>query len=173
MSAEYPNMGRATTERARTLWLEHLCPALPGSGLEALVQAARNNDPALVQGDTVYPYCLTGDDPVSPQGACAIGFALWKGGVALTNKDVDDEFNKLIHRVDDHLIKTQPSLNNMLGAYQFYNDWFDDHAREDVLPLLATWTEEYLAGLAAQFADVNVTPTPVTAPVDADLALVS
>ena len=103
-----------------------VAPSLSVAGLEALLLALETDDPRLIQGGTVTPYL--GFPFESPQGACAIGYALWQAKSLYNIGDVEDAFCETCTAIDD-----------AIGGYTccaHFTRWFDSVPRAAIISAL-------------------------------------
>jgi len=70
-------------------------PSLPLAGLEALETALADDDPALVQGCTVYGR--------PTKMACLIAYAVWQGLGLTDPDDVEQAFGRVLFEADERL----------------------------------------------------------------------
>lgn len=138
-------MNTETLQPWQAAW-RTLAAELPTRGLQALAEALRTDDPALVQGKTVLMKLTDGTlffpcmvEPVRHEpcaGGCAAGYAIWKGGeVAPTVGEVYSEFASLTVRND-------PAARSFVG-------WFDATPRPEMRTRLLPEVERVLAERSA------------------------
>lgn len=127
-------------ESWRKVWREGMVPQLSTAGLEALGLALATDDPRLLQGATTSPpplMCVS-DWPVD--ACCAITFAGWQGGAALTTvAECEEHFARVCYACDQSI--GEPA------ACRWFLNWFDDEPRNQIFPLLL---EEVRLALAAR-----------------------
>lgn len=125
------------TEAWRRAWREGVAPSLSTAGLEALAAGLRDDDPALVQGATTVPPPLLAVQDWPCEGACAVGYAAWKGDGDDTVGAVEEAFARVVF--DAGGLLRDPS-----GARGFLN-WFDDTPRDAMRAELLAEVELALA----------------------------
>jgi hypothetical protein len=111
-------------ESWRLVWREGFAPVLSIRALEALWQALRSDDIALIQGSTTTPPPLmcVADWPV--EAADAIGLSGWLGEGLETVGEVEEYFARSCFEADQR-------LGEPAGCRWFLN-WFDDTPREQM-----------------------------------------
>jgi hypothetical protein len=110
--------------RWQRVWREGVAPALSTNGLLVLKAALLADDPGLLQGATSCPppmQCVL-DWPC--EGACAIGYAAWKGDGAETVGEVEERFAKACYKADCEL--REPA------AVRYFLNWFDETPRDQM-----------------------------------------
>ncbi len=111
-------------ESWRKVWREGIEPLLSSNSLEALRQALKSDDPALLQGATTSPpplVCLQ-DWPVD--GACALGYCGWKGDGLETVGEVEEYFARMCFEIDQAM--GEPA------ACRYFLNWWDETPREQL-----------------------------------------
>jgi hypothetical protein len=103
-------------------WRMHIAPQLSTSGLNALAQALKNDDPRLLQSET---FRMNNDRQLS--AACVIGFCGWQGDQLQTTADVTDYFR----RVSAGSYGKETAL-----PYSAFLSWYDHVGRPTMLALL-------------------------------------
>jgi hypothetical protein len=133
-------------EAWRDCWRNGFVPALPTTGLTALRDALRIDDPRLTQGNTTLPVPapFAHDWPV--EAACALGYCGWHGERACTVGEVEAFFAKCCFEADLRL--------GSPAACRHFLNWFDDTPRP-------TMCSELLAEV--ELALARRTPTAVPA----------
>jgi len=111
-------------ESWRLVWREGFAPVLSIRALEALWQALRRDDSALIQGSTTTPPPLmcVADWPV--EAADAIGLSGWLGEGLETVGEVEEYFARTCFEADQR-------LGEPAGCRWFLN-WFDDAPRAEM-----------------------------------------
>lgn len=115
-------------------------PLLPREGLLALLEALRNDDPALIQGATSSPPPLACVQDWPCEGACLVGYCGWKSGLD-TVGEVEEFFARWCHAADQ-------ALGEPAGCRWLLN-WFDEAPREQVRASLLPEIEAYLTSTSA------------------------
>ena len=90
-------------ESWRKVFREGLAPLLNDAELEALRVGLQKDDPRLGQGFTVTPPPLHCVEDRSPEGACLIGYAGWKGRDLQTVGEVEEFFARMCFEIDMRL----------------------------------------------------------------------
>lgn len=128
----------------RTAWHDHLAPLLPTRGLEALKAALETGDKTLIQGRTTYPHPFEDLPPDTPiDGACALGFCVWKGHDLATVQAVFAGVQAVLLRSYETTAKTN------ISVHSFFT--FVDHAPwKQVVELLLPEVTKTLAARAAE-----------------------
>lgn len=124
-------------ESWQTVWEKGFQPRVSTPGLEALARALREDDPALLQGQTTEPpplMCVQ-DWPVT--GACALGFCGWKGDGLATVGAVEEYFARACFACDQ-------AVGEPAGCRWLLN-WFDETDRPEVRAKLLPVIEAELA----------------------------
>lgn len=116
----------------RQCWRLGFAPHLPTKGLEALAKALREDDPALIQGESVRPNVPFDGTPKRATGACAVAYCAWsrttrRGDMIL---ELEQKFADICARVDN-------SFEYLPSTRRFLN-WYDrtprDEMRAELLP---------------------------------------
>jgi hypothetical protein len=128
-------------EKWQRSWRDAVAPKLSAAGLLALQKALVEDDPALIQEETVGWQDKNGEVPVS---ACAIGYAGWKGDGLKTSEDIVNFFSTFGKGCHDFL------------------EWFDDALREEMRLALLPEVKRAIASRNA------AGPPPAPKPEDAD-----
>jgi hypothetical protein len=105
-------------------WRFGLAPLLTPEGLAALRAALAADDPRLVQGATTEPLPIALFANAAVEGACAVGFCLWKGNGLDRVGSLHQAFRRICASADD-------LLDEPLGTVAFLN-WFDETPRGDM-----------------------------------------
>lgn len=117
-------------------WRVGFAPSLPTSGLEALRDALRADDPRLKQGATTVPPPLQCVQDWPVEAACAVGFCGWQGDGLNTVGEVEEFFARVCFEADLR-------LGHPGHCRQFLNAW-DDTPRSTILPLMLAEVEAEL-----------------------------
>lgn len=115
-------------ERWREVWRKGFSPLMPTTGLEALAEALRSDDPKLVQGATTVPpplQCIQ-DWPV--EGACAVTYCGWKAKVAETGGCLIGDAEEFFARA---CFDCDAAICEPAGCRHFLV-WFDETPRAQV-----------------------------------------
>lgn len=115
-------------EAWRKVWRKGFAPLLSTAGLEALKKALETDDPALIQGATTNPPPLECVQDWPVEGACAVSYALWKGGGSGLVGDVEEAFARACFNCDE-------ALGESVGCRWFLN-FFDETHRDEARRLL-------------------------------------
>lgn len=126
------------TEAWRKAWRDGVAPLMSERALEALRQGLAADDPALVQGATTVPPPVACVQYWPCEGACAVGYAGWKGEGLETVGEVEEFFARLCFEIDKR-------LGEPAGCRWFLN-WFDEAPRQEVRRELLAEVELALAG---------------------------
>lgn len=106
-------------EAWRQCWRERLAPSMSAEELQALERGLRTNDPALIQGLV----CRSSrHSRTIPCGACALAYAVWKGGELDLYSDVVSAFSYLLMETD--------RVASEAPRYALFIDWFDITPRD-------------------------------------------
>jgi hypothetical protein len=124
-------------ESWRIVWREGVAPQLSVAGLEALRQALIEDDKRLIQGATTTPPPLQCMQDCGIEGACAVGFAAWRGEGMETVGEVEEFFARVCFETDGR-------LGEPTACRRFLN-WFDDTPRAEVRRLLLEEVDRTLA----------------------------
>ena len=124
-------------ESWRKVWREGFSPLLTTTGLMALRDALRNDDPRLVQGATTTPPPLLCVQEWPVEACCALGYCGWQGGRLETVGEVEEYFAKCCFEADEVL--GEPA------ACRWFLNWFDDTPRADMRRELLAEVELALA----------------------------
>lgn len=108
-------------ESWRMVWREGFLPTLSTTGLLALRDALRSDDPRLTQGSTTTPPPLMCVQDWPVEGCCALGFCGWQGTGLETVGEVEEFFAKVCFEADQRL--GEPA------ACRWFLNWFDDTPR--------------------------------------------
>jgi hypothetical protein len=119
------------------VWREGFAPVLSTTGLEALWQALRTDDPRLTQGSTTTPPPLMSVHDWDVVGCCSIGYCGWQGCGLETVGEVEEFFSRTCFEADQRL--GEPG-----GSHWFLN-WFDDTPREQMQTELLAEVERTLS----------------------------
>jgi hypothetical protein len=119
-------------ESWQKVWREGIAPLLSVSGLKALRDALKNDDPTLIQGTTVVPMLLSRD----VAEACPIAYAGWKGDGLRTVDEIDEFFGRMCYEID-------LAVGDPEGCRWFLN-WVDDTPRDEMRRLLLAEVERSL-----------------------------
>lgn len=109
-------------EAWRIVWREGFAPGLSVAGLRALRDALASDDPRLQQGRTTDPPPLTCVQEWPCEGACAVGFAGWRGEKLETIGQVEEYFARLCYDADIR-VREQAACRHFLN-------WFDEAPRD-------------------------------------------
>jgi len=107
------------------------------SALRALRDGLREDDPALIQSQTVIPACGYSHDNDPACSACAIAYAGWRGGDCRTARQVEDYFAAVWRAASCHNVPRA-------GVGDFVT-WFDTRPRAFVFNELANEIDSILA----------------------------
>src|SRR5262245_31348065 len=133
-------------ERWRFVWRGALVYLFSTPGLEALRDALREDDPALLQGSTSVPPPSMGSINADVCAACAIGLAAWRGDGLHTVGQIHDEYVRVCHRIDQ-LLHDPDASGLFIG-------WYDNQPREVMRrELLREVEQELLVHRAGQRGD--------------------
>ena len=111
-------------ETWRRVWREGFVPSLSQSGLMALRDALRDDDPRLIQGSTTTPPPLVCSQDWPVEAACAIGFCGWQGEGLKSVGEVQEYFARCYDQADQAL--GEPA------ACRWFLNWFDDAPRDEM-----------------------------------------
>lgn len=121
------------------VWHKGFVPSLTLEGLQALRDAITKDDCQLIQGRTVLPPCVI-DLPV--EGACAIGYSLWKGSFEEPdNNKVSELFGKACFACDE--------VMGEKAACRYFLNRFDEWTREEMRKELLPEVEKAIASRSA------------------------
>jgi len=134
-------------ESWRMVWRDGFAPLLSSTGLMALRDALRVDDPRLVQGATTTPPPLLCVQDWPVEACCALGYCGWQGDRLDTVGEVEEFFAKCCFEADDRL--GEPA------ACRWFLNWFDDTPRPDM-------RRELLAEVELALADRLEVVRPVT-----------
>jgi hypothetical protein len=140
------------TESWQPAWREGLAPNLPTAGLEALCRALEEDDPALMQGTSLFPPPLEALKGQAIEGACAVGYCGWQGEGLKTVGSVEEFFARVCFEADRR-------LGDPAGCRWFLN-WFDGTPRAERRRKVPAEVKETLARRAGECAVVVAFPTP-------------
>ena len=124
-------------ESWRLVWRDGFVPVVSTTGLMALRDALRQDDPRLTQGSTTTPPPLMCVQEWPVEAACALGFCGWQGDDLTTVGEVEEHFAKCCFEADQRL--GEPA------ACRWFLNWFDDTLRDDMRPDLLSEVELALA----------------------------
>lgn len=129
-------MADALIESWRHVW-RTAAPLLNTAGLLALRDALVSDSPALIQGTTTVPLPMPGmvDWPV--EGACLLGYCLWRGDGEETVQDVQVAFSCLCFELDALLLRP--------AACCALLNWYDSTPRAEMRAALLPEVEAALA----------------------------
>lgn len=108
----------------RECWQKGFIPSISTPGLEALMKALTNDDPALMQGCTTKPPPLMAVQDWPVEGADAIGYCGWKGDNLATVGEVEKFFAKACFDADQR-------MGEVASCRHFLN-WYDDTPRDEM-----------------------------------------
>ena len=108
---------------------EGIFPRFTDEQLRLVWEAAANDDPELVQGETVSER-LDENVEWAIRGACFVGYAYWKGECLTDGNVVADRFHRLSEDLKLPGIFPEGSTYCTLDAFTL---WFDDTDRPKVL----------------------------------------
>lgn len=111
-------------ESWRLVWRKGFAPGLSTAGLEALQEGLLIDSLYLTQGSTTTPPPLMCVQDWPVEGACALGFAGWKGEGLETVGEVEEHFARCCFEADQRL--GEPA------ACRWFLSWFDDTPRADM-----------------------------------------
>jgi len=111
-------------ESWRQVWREGFLPVISTSGLEALRDALRGDDPRLTQGSTTTPPPLMCVQDWPVEAACALGYCGWQGDELETVGQVEEFFARICFEADTRL--GEPA------ACRWFLNWFDDTPRDEM-----------------------------------------
>lgn len=112
-------------ESWRIVWRDGFLPVLSTTGLTALRDALRADDPRLVQGTTTTPPPLMCVQDWPVEAACALGVCGWIGDGLDTVGQVEEHFAKCCFEADARL--GEP------GACRWFLNAFDDWPRPEMI----------------------------------------
>ena len=137
--ATYDAVRRLPPEKWRVAWRVGIAPCLPTAGLRHLRDALRADDGRLIQGRTVSPTLLESEDAGHEpcMGACAIGFAGWKGLGLSSVFTLNEWFAATVNRAGELLPERY--------VPQFFTRWFDETPRAEMIRELLPEVERSLA----------------------------
>lgn len=124
-------------ESWRIVWRDGFVPVLSTTGLMALRDALRSNDPRLVQGATTTPPPLMCVQDWPVEAACALGVCGWLGDNLESVGQVEEHFAKCCFEADQRL--GEPA------ACRWFLNWFDDTPRDEMRRELLAEVELALA----------------------------
>ena len=105
----------------RKCWRIGFVPQMSERQLTALRVALEMDSPELVQGHTAIPIC---DGTAACEGACAVGYACWRGDGLVSTFQVYQRFAEVCFEAD-RLIADP-------AGCRWFLQWFDDTPREEV-----------------------------------------
>jgi hypothetical protein len=143
-------------ESWRIVWRNGFVPVLPTTGLMALRDALRGDDPRLVQGATTTPPPLLCVQDWPVEACCALGFCGWQGEGLGTVGEVEEHFAKCCFEADQRL--GEPA------ACRWFLNWFDDTPRDDMRRELLAEVELALADRIPVDAEDVTNDRPAVAP---------
>ncbi len=111
-------------ESWRIVWRDGFVPVRSTTGLTALRDALRADDPRLTQGSTTTPPPLMCVQDWPVEAACALGYCGWQGDGLETVGEVEEFFARMCFEIDQR-------LGEPAGCRWFLN-WFDETPREEV-----------------------------------------
>lgn len=121
----------------KSCWRIGFAPRMPAPGLLALRDALRDDDPRLTQGLTTEPPSVSCSELWPCEGACAVAFAGWKGGLGLYSVgDVVEFLGRACDEADRRLGDPK--------ACRWFLEWFDEKPRGEVFPALLEEVEREL-----------------------------
>ncbi len=101
-------------------------PLLPTAGLEALAVALEMDDPRLLQGATTTPPPLQALADFPCDGACLLGYPLWKGKGLTTVAEVEHEFAEFAEALVRHYEYADPA------PIRWVANWADETPRDEM-----------------------------------------
>ena len=111
-------------ESWRLVWRDGFVPVISTSGLEALREALKSDDPRLTQGSTTTPPPLMCVQDWPVEAACALGYCGWQGDELETVGQVEEFFARMCFEADQRL--GEPA------ACRWFLNWFDDTPRDEM-----------------------------------------
>lgn len=114
-------------ESWRSTWRNGFAPTMPTTGLKALRDALRADDPRLTQGSTTTPPPLMCVQDWPCEGGCALAYmgACENGGIGkATVGEVEEFFAKACFDADERI--GEPA------ACRWFLNWFDDTPRDEM-----------------------------------------
>jgi hypothetical protein len=114
------------------VWREGVAPQLSTAGLQALQKALEQDDPALIQGQNLFPPPLQSYASDQVVAACAICFSAWKGdyqGCAPV-AEVDLRFDEVCYQASQ-LLGEPAAVGQFLTEY---DSWSREEMRRNLLP---------------------------------------
>jgi hypothetical protein len=124
-------------ESWRIVWRDGFVPVLSTTGLTALRDALRGDDPRLVQGATTTPPPLMCVQDWPVEAADALGYCGWQGEGLETVGQVEEYFARCCFEADQRL--GEPA------ACRWFLNWYDDTPRDEVRRELLAEVELALA----------------------------
>ncbi len=119
-------------------------PLLSTKALTALRKALEEDDHSLIQGATVSPPALLVHKEWPCEGACLLGYALWRGDGLTTVGEVEDGFFRLFTAIGE-------AMGDPTGARHLTCYWDEEDRGEATCLILAAVCEE-LKGRAGNAA---------------------
>jgi hypothetical protein len=119
------------------IWRRGIAPQLSIASLKALRDALAADDRRLIQGMTCIPIPIEAVREMPIQGACALGYAAWKGEGLRTVGELQDRFETI-----------SSECSNLTGdpeAVRWFLNRFDDWDRKEMLENLLPEVERGLA----------------------------
>jgi hypothetical protein len=117
-------------EAWRWCWRQGFAPLLSAEGLVALRDALVRDDQTLLQGATTCPPPMRCVQDWPCEGACAVGFAFWRGDGLDTVSEIDEAFARASFEASER-------LGERAGCRHLLNFWDEtprEKAREALLP---------------------------------------
>ncbi len=115
-------------EHWKHVWRTGFAPLLDVPALRALKRGLEVDDPQLVQGATTVPPPLSCVMDWACEGACAVGYAGWKGCELDSIAEVEEFFARMCVAADELL--GEPA------ECRWFLTWFDETPREIAFPQL-------------------------------------
>ena len=142
-------------ESWRLVWRDGFVPVLSTTGLEALRDALRGDDPRLTQGSTTTPPPLMCVQDWPVEAACALGFCGWQGDELESVGQVEEFFARACFEADQRL--GEPA------ACRWFLNWFDDTPRDEMRRELLAEVEKAISDrLPIDRASQEVEMVPTT-----------
>ena len=111
-------------ESWRKVWRDGLAPQLSTTGLQALEQGLRDDDPRLIQGATTSPPPLQCVEDWPVESCCVLGYCGWQGDGLQTVGEIEEMFAQLCFEADQVL--GEPA------ACRWFLNWYDEVSRDEM-----------------------------------------
>lgn len=143
-------------ESWQKVWREGFAPLLSDAALEALRRGLMTNDPQLIQGVITMPTMTLHNQQGPVAGACALGYARWKGEGTKTVADIVDSFRELCDLAEQAM--------RAPASCRWFFKWFDKTPRDQAFcQLLAEVERTLVFRLVLRSAVIGASVVPVEA----------